>query len=152
MTETLRVWTIIMLGTGSLFTGGAVWYSWERVWIWRRLTLPEYAVDFRRSLRKADPAMPILLVACGAAAVAFASLTEGSARMLAVAGIALLVVILAGSIVVAEPVNSQFRRRPEGVVPPDAERLRRLWRRFHLARTSLAVAALGCLVTAVTYV
>jgi hypothetical protein len=60
-------------------------------------------------------------------------------------------VILLGSLVLAEPVNSQFRQRPEGVVPPDAERLRRLWRRLHLVRTGLAVAAMGCLTTAVTY-
>jgi hypothetical protein len=32
---------IVMLGTGGLFTGGLVWYAWERVWIWRRLDLRE---------------------------------------------------------------------------------------------------------------
>ena len=42
---------------------------------------------------------------------------------------------------------SQFRRRPEGV----SERLRRFWRRFHLIRTALAVAAFADLVTAVSY-
>jgi Domain of unknown function (DUF1772) len=120
-------------------------------WIWRRLTLPEYSGDFRRSLRKADPAMPILVMICGAAAGTFASLTDGAARTLAFAGIGLLAVILVSSIILAEPVNSQFRRRPEGDVPPDAERRRRLWRRFHLVRTGLAVATLACLVTAVTY-
>jgi hypothetical protein len=56
-----------------------------------------------------------------------------------------------GSIVVAEPINSRFRRLPEGVVPPQAERLQRRWRRFHLVRTALGVAALACLITAVTY-
>jgi hypothetical protein len=151
MSDGLRLWTIVMLAAGGVFTGGIVWYAWERVWIWRRLTLPEYAVDFRRSLRKADPAMPILLVICGAAAGTFASLTDGAARMFAFTGVGLLAVILVSSIVLAEPVNSQFRRRPEGDVPPDAERLRRLWRCFHLVRTGLAVSALACLVTAVTY-
>jgi anthrone oxygenase-like protein len=151
MSQGLRLWTIVMLGAGGLFTGGTVWYAWERVWIWRRLSLPEYAVDFRRSLRKADPAMPILAVTCGAAAGTFASLTDGAARTLALAGTGLLAVILVGSIILAEPVNSQFRRRPEGGVPPDAERLRRLWRRLHLVRTGLSVATLACLVTAVTY-
>ena len=151
MSPPLRLWTIVMLGAGGLFTGGAVWYAWERVWIWRRLTLPEYAVDFRRSLRKADPAMPILLLICGTAAGAFASLTDGAARMLALGGILLLAAILVGSIILAEPVNRKFRRRPEGIVPPDGERLRKLWRRFHLVRTGLAVAALACLITAVTY-
>jgi hypothetical protein len=38
MSVSLRVWTILMLGAGAIFTGGIVWYAWERVWIWRRLT------------------------------------------------------------------------------------------------------------------
>ena len=151
MPDAIRPWTIIMLGAGGLFAGGLVWYAWERVWIWRRLSLPEFAVDFRRSLRKADPAMPILLVICAGAAGVFSSLTEGGARTLALAGIGLLVVILVGSIILAEPINSRFRRRPEGVVPPQAEQLRRRWRIFHLIRTGLGMAALACLITAVTY-
>ena len=69
MSESVRVSMIVMLGAGGLFTGGLVWYAWERVWIWRRLDLHEYAVDFRRSVRKADPALPILLVICGVAAL-----------------------------------------------------------------------------------
>jgi hypothetical protein len=151
MSQTLRLFTIVMLAGGGLFTGALVWTAWERVWIWRLLALPEYAVDFRRSVRKADPAMPILLVICAAAAGAFASQTHGVARALAFAGVGLLATILISSIVLAEPVNSQFRQRPEGTVPPDAERLRRLWRRFHLVRTGLAIAALACLVVAATY-
>jgi hypothetical protein len=151
MSDTVRLSVIVMLGTGGIFTGGIVWYAWERVWIWRRLTLIEYAVDFRRSLRKADPAMPILLVICAAAAAVFAWRTGGEARTLAAVGIGLLATILVGSIVVAEPINNEFRRRPEGVVPPDAERLRRLWRRFHLVRTALAVGAFSLLIVAVTY-
>jgi hypothetical protein len=151
MSAALRLATIVMLATGALFTGGVVWYAWDRIWIWRRLALPAYAVDFRRSLRKADPALPILLVICAAAAAVFAWQTSGAARMLATAGIALLAVILVSTIVLAEPINNQFRRRPEGVVPPDAERLRRLWRHFHLIRTALAVAAFAFLITAVSY-
>jgi hypothetical protein len=151
MSAALRLSTVVMLGAGGLFTGGVVWYAWERVWIWRRLTLPAYAVDFRRSVRKADPALPILLVICAAGAGAFAWLTGGAGRTLAVAGIALLAVILVSSIILAEPINSQFRRLPEGTVPPDAESLRRRWRRFHLLRTALAVAAFALFVTAVSY-
>jgi hypothetical protein len=151
MSETVRLATIVMLCAGGIFAGGLVWYAWERVWIWRRLTLLEYAVDFRRSLRKADPAMPILLVICAAAAAVFAWRTGDAARTLAVAAIALLATILVSSIVVAEPINSQFRRRPEGIVPPDAERLRRLWRRFHLVRAALGLAAYILLVVAATY-
>jgi hypothetical protein len=151
MSAALRVSTVVMLGAGGLFTGGVVWYAWERIWIWRRLTLRAYAVDFRRSLRKADPALPILLVICAAGAGTFASLTGGAGRVLSSAGVGLLAVILVSSIILAEPINSQFRRLPEGTVPPDAERLRRRWRRFHLIRTALAVAAFALLVTAVSY-
>jgi predicted exporter len=151
MSDTVRLSTIVMLGAGGIFTGGIVWYAWERVWIWRRLTLHEYTIDFRRSLRKADPAMPILVVTCAAAAAVFAWRTGDSARTLAVLAIVPLATILVSSIVIAEPINSPFRRRPEGVVPPDAEHLRRLWRRFHLVRTTLAVAAFALLVVAVTY-
>jgi hypothetical protein len=151
MSPALRASTIVMLAAGGLFTGGVVWYAWERVWIWRRLTLREYAVDFRRSVRKADPALPILLVTSGAAAGVFASLADRTSRTLALAGIGFLALILVSSIIVAEPINSRFRRLPEGEVPSDAERLRRLWRRFHLVRTALAVAAFAFLVTAVSY-
>lgn len=152
MSGVVRLATIVMLATGGLFTGGVVWYAWERVWIWRRLPLSAYAVDFRRSLRKADPALPILLVICGTAAAVFAWHTRDAARMLAAAGIGFLAVILVSSIALAEPINNQFRRRPEGVVPPDAEHLRRVWRHFHLVRTALAVAAFAFLITAVSYV
>jgi hypothetical protein len=65
-----------MLSAGALFAGGLVWYAWERVWIWRRLDLPAFAIDFRRSVRRADPAMPILLVICGAAASAGPEIPE----------------------------------------------------------------------------
>jgi hypothetical protein len=152
VTDDLRFWTILMLSAGALFTGGLVWYAWERVWIWRRLAIRAFAVDFRRSVRRADPAMPILLVICASAAGVFASLTEGGSRTLALAGIGLLATILIGSIVIAEPINSRFRRLPEGEVPPQAEQLRRRWRHFHLARTCLGVVALACLITAVTYI
>jgi hypothetical protein len=113
--------------------------------------MEQFAVDFRRSVRRADPAMPILLMVCGVAGGVFASLTEGDARFLALLGVGLLAVILVSSIALAEPINSQFRRRAEGAIPPDAERLRRVWRRFHLVRTGLGLAALACLVAAATY-
>jgi len=148
----VQPWAIIMVAAGSLFAGGLVWYAWERVWIWRRLPLEQFAVDFRRSLRKADPAMPILLVISGVAAGIFASGVDDPARTLALVGVALLAVILVSSLVIAEPINSEFRRRPEGTVPPQAEQLRRAWRRFHLVRTGLGMAAVGLLIAAATSV
>lgn len=52
----------------------------------------------------------------------------------------------------AEPINSQFRRRPEGDAPPDAEKLRARWRRLHLVRTVVTVAAFATIVLAVGYI
>jgi hypothetical protein len=98
-------------------------------------------------LPNADPALPILLVLC-AVGGEVASLNEGPARGLALTGVGLLAVILISSIRIAEMVKSQFRRRPGGGPLPDAERLRRLWRRFHLIRTGGASARWLCLDTA----
>jgi hypothetical protein len=81
MPGTLRPWAFVMLSAGALFAGGLVWYAWERVWIWRRLDLPAFAIDFRRSVRRADPAMPILLVICGAAASAGPEIPEHRRRL-----------------------------------------------------------------------
>ena len=65
--------------------------------------LAAYAVDFRRSLRKADPALPILLVVCAEAAGTFVVLAGGAATALTLVAIGLLATILASSIGVAEP-------------------------------------------------
>lgn len=60
-----------------------------------------------------------------------------------------IAVIIVASIVIAEPINSKFRRLPEGHAPDAAEQLRTTWRRFHLARTITGLAALACLAGAV---
>jgi hypothetical protein len=151
MADALRLSTIVMLGAGGIFTGGIVWCAWERVLDLAQAHAPRVRDRLPPLPSPADPAMPILLVICGTAASVFAYLTGATARALALAGIELLVLILLSSIIVAEPINSQFRRRPEGVVPPNAEHLRTVWRRFHLVRTGLAVAAFACLVAAVSH-
>jgi anthrone oxygenase-like protein len=55
---------------------------------------------------------------------------------------------MVGSLIVAEPINSRFRRLPEGKPPDRADQLRVTWRRFHAARTLLALAAFACLTAA----
>jgi hypothetical protein len=119
----------------------------------------DLATTHASRLRHRLPALPPqgrsrdadLLVVCAGAAAVFAWRTSDEARTLAAVAIGLLATILVSSIVFAEPINSEFRRRPEGAIPPDAERLRRLWRRFHLLRAALAVTAFYLLVIAVTY-
>jgi hypothetical protein len=54
--------------------------------------------------------------------------------------------IVVTSITLAEPINSKFRRLPEGQAPDRVEQLRIIWCRFHRARTVVALGALACLV------
>jgi hypothetical protein len=145
-----QAWTMLTVVAGGVFTGAISLFAWERLWLWRRMAIDQFAVDFRRSLRRADPAMPILLVITMVGAIGLASESSGAKQDLLLVAIACQLVILIGSAALAEPINSQFRRRPEGVAPPDAEGLRRRWRRLHLARTALALAAFGCIAGAVS--
>src|SRR6516165_10639978 len=64
------------------------------------------------------------------------------------AGIGFIVLVVVASITIAEPINSKFRRLPEGQMPERAEHYRTLWRRFHAARNLAALAALACLAAA----
>jgi hypothetical protein len=81
-------------------------------------------------------------------AAVFACNSQGRAAALAWIGVALIAVIMVGSIVLAEPVNSKFRRLPEGQAPEHAERLRITWRRLHWVRTVVALGAFACLAAA----
>jgi hypothetical protein len=112
------------------------------------MTIDQYAVDFRRSLFRVDPMMPILGVIAGAAATIFALQRSGAARGLAWAGLGFIVIVVVTSITIAEPINSKFRRLPEGQVPQRAEHYRTLWRHFHAVRNLAALAALACLAAA----
>ncbi len=143
------MWTALALFAGGLFTGALSMLAGERVWVWRRMGIEEFAVDFRRSVKRADPAMPILGVtfAIGTAGLAWSS--EGTRQTLLLAALAPQVIIFVGSLVLAEPINSRFRRLREGEVPAGAGRLRARWRRLHLARTVLGWVAFACVVGAV---
>lgn len=66
-----------------------------------------------------------------------------------VTGTGLIGVIMVSSFTFAEPMNSTFRRLPEGQAPEGAEQLRTHWRRFHLVRTALALGVLACLAAAI---
>lgn len=152
MTTTQRVATIVMLVPGAVFTGVIAAYAIDRTSVWARMPLEQYAVDFRRSLYRADPLQPILLVITAAGAVLFARSASGAAAQFTWASVAQLGVIFVASLLIAEPMNSKFRRLPEGSIPNEAERLRQRWRRFHTVRTVVALGAWTCLVLATTYV
>jgi hypothetical protein len=91
--------------------------------------------------------MPILGLIAGAGAVVFAVNSVGYARVFSWAGVGLIFLVIVASITLAEPINSRFRRLPEGQ-PDRAEHYRVLWRRFHAWRTFAALGALVCLAAA----
>src|SRR5580704_10958165 len=80
----------IMLISCGLWAGGILIFAVERTNLWRRMPIDQYAVDFRRSLFRVDPMMPILGVIAGAAATIFALQRSGAASGLAWAGLDLL--------------------------------------------------------------
>lgn len=133
----------------GLFGGGILIVAVERLNLWRRMPVDQYVVDFRRSLYRLDPLMPILGALAGVSAVIFALNSSGRAAALAWVGTGLIGVIMVASILIAEPINSKFRRLSEGEAPDGVDQLRVTWRRFHLARTAVALAALACLAAAV---
>jgi hypothetical protein len=146
-TTQLAAW--VMLVFGGLFSGAILIVAVERVNLWRRMPVEQYAVDLRRSLYRLDPLIPIMGTLSGLAAVVFALHSADRAAMLAWIGVALIVVIMVASIALAEPMNSKFRRLPEGQAPEGVERLRIAWRRFHWARTVVALGVVACLAAAV---
>src|SRR6478752_3590359 len=106
----------IMLISCGLWAGGILIFAVERTNLWRRMPLDQYAIDFRRSLFRVDPMMPILGVMAGIATGVFAAGSLGSARLLAWAAVAFIAIVVLGSIAIAEPINSRFRRLPEGQI------------------------------------
>jgi hypothetical protein len=145
-TTQLAAW--VMLAFDGLYTGAILIYAVDRVHVWQRMPIDQYVVDFRRSLYRADPLIPIMGILSALGAVVFATDRAGRAALLAWIGFALIALIMVGSITLAEPMNSKFRRLPEGRAPDGVEQLRISWCRFHRARTVVALGALACLVAA----
>jgi hypothetical protein len=151
MSTSLRLATAVMLIPGAVWAGIIVCYAVERINLWARMPLDQFAVDFRRSVHRVDPLQPILLVVTGAGTVWFGLAARGHASTFAWLGLAGLAVVMVSSIAIAEPMNTRFRRLHEGEVPAGADAMRARWARFHIARTVVTVATLVFLVLATTY-
>ena len=147
---TLVQWSAwLMVICCGLFAGVILTFQVERINLWARMPIEQFAVDFRRSVLRVDPMQPILAALACIGGGYFAWFSLGTPRLLAWVGVALLVVIVVASIVIAEPINSRFRRLPEGQVPDGAARYRIAWRRFHTARAIFTMVAFACCAGAV---
>lgn len=149
MSQLAAVTGVLMVFCTGLWTGGILIIALDRTHVWSLMSIHEYAVDFRRSVRRLDPMMPILGLVGFLGAVGFALQPRGdAARLLAWGGAGLVLVAIVASIVVAEPINSRFRKLPEGTPPPTVADDRVRWGRFHRARAVVAVVAFAVLTVA----
>jgi hypothetical protein len=142
----LNAW--LMVVAGGLFSGGIFYIAVERLNLWQRMPVDQYVIDFRRSLYRADPLMLTMGMISELGAFVFALNSAGRPATLAGLGTTLIAAIMVSSIVIAEPINESVRQLPEGQQPERPEQLRIVWRRFHLARTSVALLSLACLAAA----
>jgi hypothetical protein len=78
----------------------------------------------------------------------FKEISQGRAYNARIAAQSVVNFVVAASIAIAEPINSKFRRLPEGQVPQRADHYRTLWRCFHAVRNLAALAALAFLAAA----
>jgi len=151
MTIIERAATLLMLLPAAIWAGIVVFYAVERVNLWARMPVEQFAVDFRRSVHRADPLQPILAIATIIGSAIFAVNSGGLASAFAWVGAGIVAAVIAFSIAVPERINSEFRRRAEGDAPPHADSLRARWRLLHWIRTVPTVAALVSLILATTF-
>ncbi|WP_374946062.1 DUF1772 domain-containing protein [Agreia sp.] len=145
-----RLAALVMLTSSGIWTGIVICYAIERVDLWHRMPIEQYVVDFRRSVYRVDPLQPILALIAISASAVFALGVGGVASVVAWIGATLIGSVIVFSIALPERINSQFRRRQEGVAPPDVESLRARWRLYHYIRSVPTLGAFVLLVLSAT--
>jgi hypothetical protein len=135
----MSAWASLMVIAGGLFAGGAATFAWSRVPIWRRMSVQEFIGDFEETLRRTDKVQPALLVATIVSAAVFALTAEGSARVLALVGVAGFVGTLAASLAILVPLQRRIVATPPAETKAIDE-MRARWFRGHLGRSMLSTA------------
>ncbi|MFE0021558.1 DUF1772 domain-containing protein [Amycolatopsis sp. NPDC059021] len=92
--------------------------------------------------RNWDPTMPVVVLTSFALDVLLAVLGDGSSRLLFVLGAVLLLGVSVVSHFCNVPLNRGVKKLDPERVPADWVDPRPVWRRWHLLRTGLAIAAL----------
>lgn len=141
------LWAVTTMVSRGLFVGGVVFIAWERAPAWRGEPLTVFRTSFADTLRRVDRLQPALLAALIVSTIGLAVTSDGNARTLCVIVTVRFVVVLIGSAAWLVPIQNRLRSGPE----PDAERLRTLWIRGHMARTlvSLVLFVLAAVATTV---
>jgi predicted RND superfamily exporter protein len=136
----MNVWAILMLVSAGLFSGGVTVFAWERIPVWRGLTVPRFKTEFATTIHVADRVQPALLVASIVTAAGFAFTSSGAARTLAIMGVAGFVVILVASAAVLVPLQHRIIASSQEQ-PALVEEMQRRWFRGHLGRSALGTAS-----------
>ena len=139
----------LMVVAGGMFAGGIFFVAVERVNLWGRMPVDQYVVDFRRSLGRLDPLLPLSGIISALASIAHAVNSSGFSSAASWSAGGLIGAVIVTSVAIGEPINSKFRRLPEGRSPVAAEQLRITWGRFHMFRTYVALLAFMCIAVSV---
>jgi Domain of unknown function (DUF1772) len=135
----MNFWTLPMLVSGGLFSGGVAVFAWERVPAWRRMPLPQFRSDFATAIGRADRVQPALLVATIAATMGFVLTATGPSRTMALIGAAGFILTLTGSVAVLVPLQRRIIAGSGQRL--DMETLRGWWFLGHLWRTVFGVTS-----------
>lgn len=135
----MSLWTLLMLVSGGLFSGGVAVFAWERVPAWRRMPLARFRPDFATAIAKADRVQPALLVATIGATVGFAFTATGPSQALALIGAVGFILTLVGSVAVLVPLQRRIIADSEQRL--DLEAMRGRWVLGHLGRTVVGVTS-----------
>lgn len=141
--------TVLLLLQG-VWTGAIATIAWERIPAWRRLSPAAFADDFRDTLRRMDPTMPIIAIAILVIGLLYARDQEGTVATLAWCGLGGVASIIVGSLCLMEPINLTFRRLPAGASPPDATALHARWVLLHRLRLTIAIVSFALVASAIT--
>lgn len=131
----------------GVFTGAMIAVAWERVPAWRDMPLDRYRPEFKRTLRRMDPAMPALALISAGLGIWLAVVRDGRQSASAWIGSILLINLVAVSVAFLEPVNNAFRR-DDAMSDEQLRQLRRRWERLHFSRSAMALLAFLLLVAA----
>jgi Domain of unknown function (DUF1772) len=135
-------WTVSMLISGGLFTGGVVAIAWERIPAWRESELLAFKDAFAHTLRQMDRLQPAFVVTSLVSTIGFAISANGAARTFGIVAAAGFLLILAGSGAWLVPIQKRLVASRGDEPAPELARLKSQWLRGHLIRTAVAVAAL----------
>ena len=143
----MNPWSTLMVIAGGLFAGGAATFAWSRVPIWRRMAVPQFLGDFAQTLAWTDKVQPALLVVAIVASAGFVLTSDGTPRLLALAGTVGFVVTLGASVAVLVPLQRTIIATPTSDSEA-IEGMRARWFRGNLGRTGLATLAFALVAAA----